>query len=351
MGEPRVDTTSQPGMVTLSDVAREAGVSLATASRSINGSSHRVSQELRDKVLAAASRLNYTANAQAQAMARGHTSVVGLVVHDIADPYFSSIAAGVMRAAEDNRLLVTVGSTARRPERELDYIAALRGQRGRAAILAGSRVDDPKLQESLAREIQAFEAGGGRVVVISQQRLPVDTVVIENRSGARALASELVALGYRRFGVLAGPRSLLTARDRLEGFRGGLANAGVPAPEAVVRGAFTRDGGHEAMLELLDTTEGIECVFAVNDVMAVGAMAACRDRGLSLPGDLALAGFDDIATLRDVHPALTTVRLPLEEAGAVALELVLTAEEGAAPRQRRIKGEVVVRASTPARTR
>ncbi|TWE21065.1 LacI family transcriptional regulator [Kitasatospora atroaurantiaca] len=351
MGERPAETVTQPGTVTLSDVAREAGVSLATASRSINGSSRRVRQELRDKVLAAAARLNYSANAQAQAMARGHTNVVGLVVHDIADPYFSSIAAGVMRTAEDNQLLVTVGSTARRPERELDYLAALRGQRGRAAILAGSRVDDPGLQEALAREVRAFEAGGGRVVVISQQRLPVDTVVIENRSGARVLAAELVALGYRRFGVLAGPRNLLTARDRLEGFRDGLVKAGAPAPQAVVRGAFTRDGGYAAMLELLDTADGIECVFAVNDVMAVGAMAACRDRGLTLPGDLALAGFDDIATLRDVHPALTTVRLPLEEIGALALDLVLTAEEGAATRQRRIKGEVVVRASTPVQPR
>lgn len=361
MGERSAGTTAtaQPGAgtpsgpVTLSDVAREAGVSLATASRSINGSSRRVREELRDKVLAAAARLNYSANAQAQAMARGHTNVVGLVVHDIADPYFSSIAAGVMRGAEEHRLLVTVGSTARRPERELDYLESLRGQRGRAAILAGSRVEDAKLQEALTREIQAFESGGGRVVVISQQRLPVDTVVIENRSGARALATELVALGYRRFGVLAGPRNLLTARDRLEGFRDGLSKAGAPAPEVVVRGEFTRDGGYAAMSELLDAADGgvggIECVFAVNDVMAVGAMAACRDRGLSLPGDLALAGFDDIVTLRDVHPGLTTVRLPLEEAGLLALELVLTAEEGAAPRQRRIKGEVVVRASTPAR--
>jgi len=351
MGERPADAVAQPGTVTLSDVAREAGVSLATASRSINGSSRRVRPELREKVLAAAERLNYSANAQAQAMARGRTNVVGLVVHDIADPYFSAIAAGVMRTAEDNQLLVTVGSTARRPERELDYLAALRGQRGRAAILAGSRVDDPTLHEALAREVQAFEAGGGRVVVISQQRLPVDTVVVENHSGASALAAELVALGYRRFGVLAGPRSLLTARDRLDGFRDGLARAGVAAPEMVVRGAFTRDGGYAAMLELLDASDGIDCVFAVNDVMAVGAMAACRDRGLTLPDDLALAGFDDIATLRDVHPGLTTVRLPLEEIGALALELVVTAEEGAGPRQRRIEGEVVVRASTPVRVR
>lgn len=345
-------TTGQAGTVTLQDVAREAGVSLATASRAINGSTRTVRKGLRDQVQAAATRLNYTPNAQAQAVARGRTNVVGLVVHDIADPYFSSIAAGVMQAAEEHQLLVNIGSTVRRPERELDYLAALRGQRGRAAILAGSRVDDARLQEALHNELRLFRESGGHVVAIGQQRLPVDTVVIENRSGARALAGQLAELGYRRFGVLAGPRNLLTARDRLEGFKSGLLKAGVPAPARVVRGDFTRDGGYAAMLELLASETELDCVFAVNDVMAVGAMAACRDRGLTLPRDLALAGFDDIVTLRDAYPALTTVRLPLEEVGRAALELVLTAEEGAAqesatPRKRRISGEVVLRASTP----
>jgi LacI family transcriptional regulator len=351
MSEHRGGTGARAGSVTLSEVAREAGVSLATASRSINGSQRRVRDDLRERVLQAAARLNYSANAQAQAVARGRGSGVGLIVNDIADPYFSSIAAGVMCAAEANELLVTVGSTVRRPERELDHLVALRGQRGRAAILAGSRVDDPVLREALVKEIRAFEAGGGHVAVISQQWLPADTVVIENHRGAHALATELMGLGYRRFGVLAGPEDLLTARDRLAGFRDALAEAGMGGPQKVVRGGFTRDGGYTAMRELLEAPEGIECVFAVNDVMAVGAMAACREHGLALPRDMALAGFDDIVTLRDVHPPLTTVRLPLEHIGATALDLVLTAEAGAPPRHRSIAGEVVLRASTPAVSR
>jgi LacI family transcriptional regulator len=336
------------GPVTLLDVATEAGVSLATASRAFNGSTRTVREDLRVRVAAAAAKLNYSANAQAQAMARGRTNVVGLLVHDIADPYFASLAAGVMRAAEKQDLLVTLGSTIRRPERELDYLAALRGQRGRAAILAGSRVDKPELMDALKKEIRAFESSGGRVVVIGQQRLPVDTVVIENRSGAKSLATELVALGYRHFAILAGPRTLLTARDRLHGFKESLSKAGLPAP-FVVHGDFTRDGGYQAMTEVLEAKQGVHAVFAVNDVMAVGAMAACRDRGLQLPMDMALAGFDDIATLRDVDPGLTTVRLPLEDVGAAALELVITAD-GPEPRLRRIKGEVIVRGSTPKRS-
>ena len=338
----------QTGAVTLQDVANEAGVSVATASRAFNGSTRKVRDDLLVRVLAAAEKLNYSANAQAQAMARGRTNVVGLLVHDIADPYFSSIAAGVMQAADEHHLLVTLGSTMRRPERELEYLAGLRGQRGRAAILAGSRVDDPDLMEALNKEIHAFEDSGGRVVVIGQQRLTVDTVEIQNRSGAKVLATELIALGYRRFGVLAGPRTLLTARDRLQGFKAGLSTAGLPAP-IVIHGEFTRNGGYDAMTEVLEAVGLIDAVFAVNDVMAVGAMAACRDFGLRLPRDMALAGFDDIATLRDVDPGLTTVRLPLEAVGAAALELVVTAD-GPEPRRRRIRGEVIVRASTPKRS-
>lgn len=336
------------GSVTLLDVANEAGVSLATASRAFNGSTTRtVGEDLRRRVLLAADKLNYSANAPAQAVARGRTNVIGLLVHDIADPYFSSIAAGVMKAAEAHQLLVTLGSTMRRPERELDYLALLRGQRSRAVILAGSRIDDIDLSRALGKEIKAFEQSGGRVVAISQQRFGLDTVVVENRGGATALAVELASLGYRHIAVLAGPPTLLTARDRLRGFEAGLSSAGVTV-QTVVHGEFTRDGGYLAMQQLLDSGAPLDCVFAVNDVMAVGAMAACRDRGLRLPADLAMAGFDDIATLRDVHPALTTVQLPLEQVGAAALELVVT-PAGRTPRQRRIKGEVIIRASTPQR--
>ncbi|MGH3712723.1 MAG: LacI family DNA-binding transcriptional regulator [Micromonosporaceae bacterium] len=340
------------GPVTLTDVARRAGVSLATASRALHGGDRTVGDALRERVLAAAAELDYTPNAQAQAMARGRTDMIGLLVHDIADPYFSSIAAGVIEAAEPHGLLVTVASTVRRPERELRYVAALRRQRARAVILAGSRDDDPDLLRRLGAELTGFASTGGRVVLIGQRALGLDTVVVENRSGARALGRALLELGHRRFGVLAGPRGLLTARDRLAGFREALRHAGAELPDPyVIHGEFTRDGGYAAMSQLLDraadaSTPGATCVFAVNDVMAVGAVAALRDRGVRVPDEIAVAGFDDIDTLHDITPALTTVRLPLERLGATAVEL-MTQPPADRPRLRRIAGEVVVRASTP----
>jgi LacI family transcriptional regulator len=341
-------TKRSTGTVTLMDVAREAGVSVATASRVLNGSGTRqVRADLADRVVAAAARLNYSINAQAQATARGRTNVVGLLVHDIADPFFSSIAAGVMRAAEPHRSVVTMYSTTGRPERELDYLVTLRSQRPRAVILAGSRVADRAIRERLGAELRLIEETGARVAMISQNVLPVDTVLVENRDGARALAQRLAELGHRRFAVLAGPRQLLTAKDRLAGFQAGLARAGITLrKEQVAHGDFTRDGGYATMSELLARGLDATCVFAVNDVMAVGAISALRDHGVPLPGGMAVAGFDDVVTLRDVRPSLTTVRLPLEELGETALELVMQPRADR-PRLQRVHGEVVVRESTP----
>jgi LacI family transcriptional regulator len=342
----RGNNGSQPA-TTLTEVASRAGVSLATASRVLNGSARSVGDELRHRVLAAAAELDYIPNVHAQAMARGTSSVLGLIVHDIADPYFSTIAAGVMAAAEESGLIVSLGSTLASADRELDYVAVLRAQRARALVLAGSRSTNVTQTRRLAREVQAFRAAGGRVTCISQPLLGTDTVQPDNEAGAQALATALVGLGHRKFGVLAGPRTLLTARDRLAGFRAGLAAAGLELAGAdVLESSFDRDGGYATATELMTRNKDLTCIFAVNDIMAVGAMAAARDLGVRVPEDVSVAGFDDIPTLRDVAPALTTVRLPLHELGRRAAELALLGEEPATPRVIPVHGEVVIRAST-----
>lgn len=336
-----------PQAVTLADVARHAGVSLATASRVLNGSSRVVGSSLRERVLTSAAELSYEANAAAQAIVRGHLDVVGVVVPDIVDPYFSTIAAGIMARADEAGLMVALSSTSRRPELEAEYAAAIRRQTARALVVVGSRTTDRARQERLRVELEQFEARGGRVALVSQGRLPFDTVALENRAGARALADALVDLGHRRFAVLAGPLSLVTSADRLSGFRQGLAARGVALDAAnVVIDDFTRDGGYDAMGRLLSEGTDATCVFAVNDVMAVGAMSAARDAGVSVPDDLAVAGFDDVGMLRDVAPRLTTVRVDLHRLGREAMEMVLK-PRAVKPRLMRVKCEVVVRESTP----
>jgi LacI family transcriptional regulator len=342
--------------VTLQDVADRAGVSLTTASRVVNEGARRVGPGLAQRVNQAVTELGYTANLQARAVATGQSTMIGVVVHDIADPYFSSIAAGLIEVAEAHQLLVCMSSAAATEVAEREYVALMRAQRARAVILIGSRTDDSAAREALRAEIAAFTGSGGRAVAVGQDLLGVDTVLPENAAGAEALARAMVAIGHRRFVVLAGPRGLLTARDRLDGFRAGLAAWNVPLEAAqVVHGPFTRDGGYEAMSTVLaaagpEQAPLPDCVFAVTDVMAMGALARLRAGGLAVPADIALAGFDDIGTLRDVYPPLTTVRLPLKRMGEMAAGLVLAEPPGPAPgpqpRVVPVPGEVILRDST-----
>jgi LacI family transcriptional regulator len=339
--------------VTLQDVADRAGVSLTTASRVVNDGSRRVGRPLADRVQRAVADLGYTANLQARAVATGQSTMIGVALRDISDPYFSSIAAGLIEVAEAEagRLLVCMTSTAAHEEAEREYVALMRAQRARAVVLVGSRSDNVAARDALRAELAAFTRSGGRAACVGQDLLGVDTVLPENRAGADALARALAALGHRRFAVLAGPRSLLTAQDRTDGFADGLRAWSLPLdPARVVHGALSRDGGYAAMSEILAAGEPLpDCVFAVSDVMAVGALARLRAAGLDVPGDIALAGFDDIPTLRDVSPPLTTVRLPLKRLGEIAARLALGGDAPRQPRVVPVPGEVVLRESTPPR--
>lgn len=326
------------GNPTLYDVAREAGVSLATASRALNGSTRQVKDEYRERVRAAAAKLGYTPNRPAQAVARGDSATVALLVSDIADPYFSGIAAGVARAATTAGLAMTIAVTERDPERELALVRLLRGQRPRVIVLAGSRAADEPARRTLVDELAAAEAAGARVVLVGASDLPFATVVIEDAAGARSLAAALVDRGYRRFAVLAGPSRLVTARVRTDAFVSAL-----PEPARVVHGEFTRDGAFEAVAAMTDAElDAVEAIVAVTDVMAIGALSALRERGRV--ETIAVAGFDDIPTARDVTPTLTTVHVPVEEAGAAAVALALGERSEAV-----IPTHAVLRESTPAR--
>ncbi|MGN9841143.1 LacI family DNA-binding transcriptional regulator [Nonomuraea sp. H19] len=332
---------------TLHDVAREAGVSIATASRALNGSARNVRSENASRVRAAAAKLGYEPHLSAQAIAKGSTRTVALVVGDVADPYFSSIAAGVTQAAEAAQLIVTMAVAEGPPERELEIVKTLRGQRPRVIIVAGSRIEGASTRDALVEELAEYRTAGGRVVMISQRDLPFSTVTIDNHDGAGRLALALAEAGYRRFAIFHAPAEIRTSRDRHDGFLAALRSRGVPDPVAIETG-FTRAGGYDAARRLVERGfEDVEAVFAVNDVMAIGAMTAFRDAGV-IPGkDLGVAGFDDIGSAVDVVPALTSVAVPLREAGLAAMRLALSEEDGTPDVC--LPADVVLRESTPPR--
>ncbi|MFE0588851.1 LacI family DNA-binding transcriptional regulator [Micromonospora echinospora] len=311
-------------MATLADVARRAGVSPATASRVINGSSKTVTEELRDRVLRAVADLRYVPNAHAQLLARPQRSVVGVIVHDVSDPYFAEITRGLQRVATACGKLLIICNSYRDPERELEYVDLLRGQQVAAMILAGSGYHDPSFTTRLNEQLAAYEATGGRVAVIGRHEHAGDAVMPANENGAYLLARELLALGHRRIGVVAGPRLLTTTTDRLVGLRRALAEQELSLPEEQVRYAeFDRDSGAEATASLLDAVPDVTAIVALNDSMAVGALSLLRVRGVAVPEQVSVTGFDDMPIARDVTPTLTTVRLPLVEMGARAMTLAL----------------------------
>ncbi|OAK53593.1 LacI family DNA-binding transcriptional regulator [Rhodococcoides kyotonense] len=336
--------------VRLQDVAAAAGVSQATASRVLNGSSRVPGEGVADRVRAAAADLGYVPNAQAQALARSSTGVIGLVVHDVADPYFSSIVRGVQNEARAAGKLVLLASTERDFDIERQSVSTFISHRADAIILAGSR-QSGDLDRDLEKEFAAYRKNDGKVVVIGQP-LPFGAAVEpENFAASAQLAEALVGEGHRRFAVIGGPGNIRTSVDRRNGFVDALARHGL-TPEIEVAGDFSRDGGYSAArrlaaaLELQPSHGTPPCVFAVTDVMAIGAIAAWRGLGLQVPTDVCVAGFDDIPTLRDHFPSLTTVALSLVEIGERAVQLALSDSAASQSLHEYAPGTVVLRASS-----
>lgn len=331
---------------TLSDVAGKAGVSIATASRVLSHADYGVAADLRERVEAAAESLQYVANAHAQALARATSSTVGVIVHDVSDPYFSEIVRGILEVATERDHLVMICHTGRDAERELDYLGLLRAQGIQAVILAASGRDDQAFAERMAQVVAPYTAAGGRVATIGRHLLVADTVCPDNEGGAAALGRAVVEHGHRAVGVVSGPPALTVTRDRLAGFRGALSDAGVALPEEwVVATDFSRDGGQAGMRGLLARAPELTAVFALNDVTAVGALAALREAGRAVPDDVSLVGFDDIPLARDLQPALTTARVPMAELGARALALALDMDGDRDARTVQLPVELVLRPS------
>ena len=318
--------TGARGPVTLLDVARVAGVSLATASRVINGSERKVSEALRSRVAEAAETLNYVPNAYAQALARARTSIAGVIVHDIDNPFYSGILRGVQRVAIEKQQILLICNSDRDPHRELEYLGLMHEHRAATIIIAASGHDDAGYTAKLAARLRSFVEGGGRAAVIGRHEVAVPAVVPDNRGGMNALVTVLIAQGHRRFAVISGPQRLTTVEDRLAGVTDALTTAGLTLdPALVFDGGLTREGGAQAaelLYERLGATPPTAIV-ALSDEMAIGALATLRRRGVRVPADVSLTGFDDIPSAADLEPPLTTVRIALDQVGERAMRLAV----------------------------
>lgn len=310
---------------TLSDVARRAGVSLATASRAINGSQTRtVGEDLARRVREAADALGYAPDANAQAMARGATRTIGVVVHDLTDPYFAAIADGLATAARDRQLFMTLATTGNNIDALSDVVSALDSMRVRAIVLVGARWKDDDLADGLGASVDRYRTRGGRLVTLGMEFPGVDGVKVDNTAGAAQLADHLVDLGYRHPLVLVGPVRHSTAVARSTGFVERMAARGHPVDDShQISSDLTRAGGEVGLRLALENGLEYDAVVAMSDVMALGALNEARRWGVRIPQDVGLTGFGDITPLADVTPGLTTVRVPTERLAQLALSLAL----------------------------
>lgn len=349
--------------VTLADVAARARVSPATVSRVLNGN-YPVAASTRERVLRAVDDLDYVLNGPASSLAAATSDLIGILVNDIADPFFGIMAGaaqteiggpgdGSGRAGGEK--LAIVCNTGGTPERELTYLTLLQRQRAAAVVLTGGAVEDPAHQAAMSAKLAKLADAGTRVVLCGRPPLPDNASVVaalafDNRGGGRRLTEHLLSLGHRDIGYVAGPVERTTTRHRLEGHRDAMKAVGLVGDEErlTVHGSYDRRSGYDATLELLRREPEITAVVAANDTVALGAAAAIRDRGLRIPEDISVAGFDDLPFSVDVVPALTTVRLPLVEAGARAGRLATGKEAPPPGGIATIAAELMVRGSTAA---
>lgn len=344
---------SRSGPATLEQVAALAGVSRSTVSRVVTGHP-RVSDDAKRAVEAAVAELGYVPNRAARSLATRRTGTIALVVAEpetrvFDEPFFAGIVRGVSAAVGRTDLQLALLMSGADPEVDPD------GAHGRARVetyLAGGHVDgvlllslhggDP-LPGRLARAGLPLVVGGRP----DADDLEVSWVDADNRGGARRAAEHLLARGRRRIGVLAGPLDMVAGRDRLAGFRAAMTAAGRPVPaELEAVGDFTRDGGERAMARLLAQEPDVDGVVVASDLAALGALQVLAAAGRSVPGDVAVVGFDDSLVAVTAQPPLTTVRQPVEAMGARMVELLCAQLEGdRAPRHEVLPTELVVRDS------
>jgi LacI family transcriptional regulator len=303
-------------VASITEVARLAGVSAATASRVVSASDYPVSAATRERVLQAARTLDYVPNALARGLLKSRVPVVAVIVHDITDPYFSEVVRGVEDAASPGGFLVITCSSERDADRESSYVRLLRSIRAAAVIFAGSGLDDPALNEEMGKHLAAMRAEGAAVVHLSPHALGEPEISVDNAGGIAAMVAALAGLGHRRIAFLAGPTSLYVARDRLAGYRRGLADVGLEFDDRlVVSTGFDDEGGALGVDTLLGGGSPFSAVCCANDLLALGALQRLAELGVAVPGEVSVAGFDDIRTAAMTAPSLSTVRLPLREMG------------------------------------
>jgi LacI family transcriptional regulator len=301
-------------MATIEDVAKQAGVSIATVSRVINGGPG-VGDDTRKRVEAAIAALDYQPNPAARSLRSNRSRIIGLLVSDIQNPFFAGLIRGVEDEALRNEYSLILCNTNESPQREQQYLDVLYVERVAGVIVVPTRDhlgDDTR---------KRFRERGVPVVAVDRRvkDRDIDAVLTDNVRGAYEAVSHLIANGYRRIGVITGPLTVTTGHERLEGYRQALRDSGIPLDPALERsGPFSVASGREGTEQMLALDPRPDALFTTNNLLTLGALHAGHDRKLRVPGDVALVGYDDIQWAELGTGSLTTITQPAYELGSAA---------------------------------
>lgn len=304
-------------MATMRDVAKKAGVSLSSVSRVLNGHPY-ITEEMRERVLAAIEALNYRPNRVAQRLRAAQSHLVGVIFSDIKNPFYTLALNGIEQVLSEQGLSVLISNSDTDQDRENDFIALMQAEEVAGLVIAPVKEDSPVL----AKVVQS----GLPVVAIDRRLkdLSVDTVLADNYNGAQSAIQHLIQLKHRRIGILNGPQHLTSARERYQGFLHAMENAGLPVdPELVCFGDYQMESGYTLIHKLLAQPKPPTALFVANNLMTIGALNAIHEAGCSIPDDIAVIGFDDLPWAISLNPPLTTVAQPALEIGVHAAELLL----------------------------
>lgn len=329
--------------ITMTDVAREAGVSLMTVSRVINDKSE-VSAKTRKKVLDVIEELGYRPSGIARGLVTQHTRTFGIVVPDISNPFFARLVRGAEQEAYANGYSVFLCNTDEDPKREIAVLQSLEEKRVDGLILCASRLDE----DELTKVIRWFPSA---VQVLRQSNNCGESVILtDDQAGGLMATHHLVRAGHERIGFIAGPLRSYSSQRRLEGFQAAMRSSSLEYDQTDIRHSPpTVNGGYLAALELLENKPEFTSLICFNDLVAVGVMQAAVELGRKIPSDLAIVGFDDIPLAALVTPALSTCRVPQYELGSKAMQLLLDQvdHDESTPQQELIRPELIIRDSSP----
>ena len=329
--------------VTIQDVAAAAGVSRQTVSRAINNRGE-IRPETRTEILRIAEEMDYRPSSIARGLATQRTGTLGLVVPDVANPFFAEVARGAEHEAYAAGYNVFLCNTDEEPQREIAVLRSLEEKRVDGVMLCSSRLDDNTLHKSLIRHAS---------VVLVNRRLngyEFGCVLIDDEQGGKTITGHLLNAGHRAVGFLTGPPASRSGQNRIAGYRAAMVEAGIvydpdwmrPCPPSV-------EGGHEVARALLSDHPEITALFCYNDLVAIGALQASQDLELAIPDALAIVGFDDIPLAALVTPPLTTCHVSRYEMGVQAMKMLLERVNGCTTECQQIllQPELVIRASAP----